>query len=280
MKNNGKSGIWGRVETITLVKLQKIADENKENFRKLDINRANAYADDLNAGRWEVNGETIVFGRDGKLQNGQHRIAAGLIAKKPITTFVVYNVDSNLFDRGKLRSLTDYVRPYSSNAQILSSMLTMVSRQQNGDSGDTGGKRKIVSVGSELELLAKNPELRAYADLAKKLPFQRPVLGYLWWLFSKKYPEETKKFFEEFIADDGLGKFSPVKQLRDKLRYRTKGMRYTQDIVLRYGCSALNAYIAGEELTRFYPAKEIAVNPFREKQRSFGGLYDGDEETA
>jgi hypothetical protein len=47
-------------------------------------------ADQLSSGKWEVNGETVVFHADGSLRNGRHRLWACVVAGVPLRTWVIF----------------------------------------------------------------------------------------------------------------------------------------------------------------------------------------------
>src|SRR5262249_7220576 len=68
------------------------------------------YAADLLAGRWGLTGDTIKFGSNGLLRDGQNRLAASVRAGRPIRSHVVFGVDPDLFARmdiGKNRTPAD-----------------------------------------------------------------------------------------------------------------------------------------------------------------------------
>ena len=72
------------VETITPEKAVEYLRHNTNNYRKLSLATVSKYVAEIKAGRWQLNGETIVFGEDGILKDGQHRLAAIAKAGKPI----------------------------------------------------------------------------------------------------------------------------------------------------------------------------------------------------
>jgi len=79
---------------------------NKDNNRKLMKGRVEQYANDIKAGKWELNGETIKFNKKGDLIDGQHRLQAVVEAGVACKFLVVWDVDANLYmiDRGAPRS--------------------------------------------------------------------------------------------------------------------------------------------------------------------------------
>ena len=75
--------ITTKVEKITPELAREYLKKNTDNYRKLARGTVRNYAEDIKNGRWELNGETIVFAESGVLQDGQHRLAAIIQANKP-----------------------------------------------------------------------------------------------------------------------------------------------------------------------------------------------------
>lgn len=99
---------------MTATLAEKILDRNTMN-RPLRPGRAERYARDMRAGRWTMNGATIVISRDGQLLDGQHRLWAVVEAAKDnpkftIEMLVVEGIDASTFptiDTGWNRKSTD-----------------------------------------------------------------------------------------------------------------------------------------------------------------------------
>ena len=75
------------------------------NFKKL--------VDDMAAGRWDFNGESIKFAEDGTLLDGQHRLLACVESGKPFIAIIVTGlpaVAQETIDTGSSRSLADVLR--------------------------------------------------------------------------------------------------------------------------------------------------------------------------
>lgn len=68
------------------------------------------YKSDMQAGNWSLTGETIKFGTDGHLKDGQNRLAACMQAQTPFTTHAIFGIDPETFhhmDTGKVRAADD-----------------------------------------------------------------------------------------------------------------------------------------------------------------------------
>lgn len=94
------------VETITPERAAHYLKRNVDNYRKLSKSKVALYADEMKAGKWQLNGEGIVLDDTGKLKNGQHRLAAIMMAGIPITMTVTTGVSENvtIYDNGMART--------------------------------------------------------------------------------------------------------------------------------------------------------------------------------
>lgn len=95
------------IETITPQDAERILKESEKAFseseggfkqRNRRKDTVTAYAEDMAAGRWKENGETIKFDSEGRLIDGQHRLAAVVRANTPIQFFVVRGLDNSVMD--------------------------------------------------------------------------------------------------------------------------------------------------------------------------------------
>lgn len=94
-------------ETITPEKAKEYLTHNTNNARKLSRIKAQQYAADIISGKWQENGEPIIFDEDGVLKDGQHRLFAVIIAGKPISALVVRGIsrDVEIYNFGSSRTL-------------------------------------------------------------------------------------------------------------------------------------------------------------------------------
>ena len=95
-----------KVEKITPEMAAKYLKRNVDNYRRISKSKVAQYAAEMKAGKWQTNGEGIMFAQDGKLKNGQHRLAAILQAGIPVEMAVITGVpdDVTIYDVGSNRS--------------------------------------------------------------------------------------------------------------------------------------------------------------------------------
>ena len=83
--------------------------KNNPNNRNVKRDRVSLYASDMEKGRWQLNGESIVIDANGNLKDGQHRLMAVIKSQCTVPMVVVTGVDAdcNIYDRGSGRSVKD-----------------------------------------------------------------------------------------------------------------------------------------------------------------------------
>ncbi len=99
-----------RIITIDPASAEVLLQERNEGNRPPKPNKVQQFASDMLSKKWGVTGDTLKFAPDGRLLDGQNRLAACVRANKAFTTHVVFNIDPSLFGRmdiGKPRNPAD-----------------------------------------------------------------------------------------------------------------------------------------------------------------------------
>jgi len=99
-----------RIITIDPSSAEVLLEERNEGNRPPKPNKVQQFASDISSKRWGLTGDTLKFAPDGRLLDGQNRLAACVRANKAFTTHVVFNIDPSLFGRmdiGKPRNPAD-----------------------------------------------------------------------------------------------------------------------------------------------------------------------------
>lgn len=87
-----------------------ILEERNKGNRPPKPNKVQQFAADMIKDAWGLTGDTLKFAPDGRLLDGQNRLAAGVRAGKSFKTHVVFGIDPALFGRmdiGKPRNPAD-----------------------------------------------------------------------------------------------------------------------------------------------------------------------------
>ncbi len=121
-------------------------------------------------GHWKVNGETIIFDRNGHLKDGQHRLAACAETGISIDTAVAFGVEPDVFDtigRCKPRSVIDDLGLDGEiNVLSLASSLRLIYVYDSGERSQNVMKTSVDSI-TLREFLRGHPEIRSSASFAQ-----------------------------------------------------------------------------------------------------------------
>lgn len=224
-----KAGGQTRIERVDMTRelAEKLLSLNTHN-RNIRERVASGYAKDMLNGRWVDTGDTIKVSDTDALLDGQHRILGFLKAAevKPelkVPMWIAWDLDESAqdaTDAGARRKLADVLKlrkPPEHNPYALASILRLVNAWMAEPNKRSLGQREMATNATLLELLREQPVLRdvasqALSDAARS-PFSASVLGLTRWLLSDISEEDTEKFFELLVTQEGLGKGHPIFEL-------------------------------------------------------------------
>jgi len=221
--------------TITPEMALKWLANNPKN-RQLKGNTVNRYVEDIKAGRWKVNGESIKFDPEGNLLDGQHRLSAIVKAGRSIVSQVARNVPPDSFDtidtgRGRTASDVFYIEG-EKNVTDLAAACRIVHAYESGSLKNViRGSRHSHSTTQQMEyILRKHPSLRDSVGQSfacrKNGIIQVSIVAAMHLLFSKFDAELANDFLQRLATGGGLVDGHPVLALRNRLiRDKEKGVR-------------------------------------------------------
>lgn len=102
--------VTSRIIDIDPASAAAILTERNKGNRPPKPNKVQQFANDIANGAWGLTGDTLKFAPDGRLLDGQNRLAASVRANRPFKTHVVFGIDPGLFGRmdiGKPRNPAD-----------------------------------------------------------------------------------------------------------------------------------------------------------------------------
>lgn len=252
-----------RVETITPERAAHYLKRNVDNYRKISKAKVQLYADEMKAGKWQLNGEGIMFDETGRLKNGQHRLAAIILAKTPVQMTIIDGVkdDVTVYDTGMVRSTTQIAQ---------ASGCDNITTTESAVGTAIVGRFQKIGKSQTVEWLAKNfSELRRACKLAgannRKALSGRAgcVLGaYLSLRCKEMKAYEIETFFKVFNSGNIVGtdgyEASPALVARRMFeeRYRgvggSKPMKEQAEIILM----AMSDFKGGKKRQMNYQVKE------------------------
>jgi hypothetical protein len=249
-------------ETITPRVARAMLEANTNN-RHISRDKVAEYANEIRAGRWQLNGSTIVM-NGSRLLDGQHRLLAVIEADQPIKTLVVKGVDDSVFatiDTGKMRTKSDVLSiSGEKNCSALASSLAIVERYY---AGRLNGERLIRFTNAEiLILLEKYPDMREFIDSSwkkkKAMLLTQSSKCAMHYLFSKVHKTEADRFFVDLSKGQNLQEGDPVLALRHRLILNSVGRaKLPAHIIIALVIKAFNARLQNKSVSSIgYYSKE------------------------
>lgn len=182
------------------------------------------YATDMMNGKWLLTGETIAFGSDGFLKDGQNRLAACVRANTPFKTHVMFGIDPMAFavmDTGANRSHSDVLSIMGvPNAHKVTATLKLHLAWRVGKTNT--GQMKVT-----------NDELRSfYVNQVDEEPMQRAVrMSDLVWKMTG-YPASHvgALYYQAYIN----GKENEVVEFLEALRSGVGAARSAQKVLMKH----------------------------------------------
>lgn len=219
--NKNKTNMNAEIKTIYPHQAKQLLKLNTRN-RPLASRHVNLLADEMRAGNWKLNGETITVSED-TLLDGQHRLAACVLANTPFKSFVVEGADNECFDTidvGKKRSNSDaLVIRGEKHATKLAAALRLIDGYYSKNAlAEVGGQVSNIRI---QQLLAMHPDIRKSvqrygANPAKSLVPMSHVCAYHY-IFAQIDPHLASVFMDKLLSGLNLTENDPINVLRTKL---------------------------------------------------------------
>jgi hypothetical protein len=218
------------------------------------------YAQDILNGRWGLTGDTIKFGSNGILRDGQNRLAACVRAGRPIVSHVVFGIDPDLFTRmdiGKNRTPADVFSiagiPYATHVAGAVRWLLILMSTNPGDRGAQFSNEELLQAYRE-KFDTDKLEHSIQAALAVRRSTRHPVapLAALHYIFSEKNRQKADSFYDEWAMDRAKRARAPTRYLQRRLVEvaRQSNQRLHENVRNAFIIKAWNAYLGGRSLTK------------------------------
>ena len=222
----------------------------------------NAIAADIQAGRWRLNGETIVVSDAGILNDGQHRLRACVKAGRSIQTFVSFGVerssrttiDSTQTTRtpGDFLSMEGIGNSYviASTAAYLWQVEALGEIPQHPGAGHYRPGKQIVHEYAMANLEALQQATKVVPSQGTNRVASRSLLMAVYLLIRENNEERAREFIARVIDGVGLADKDPRLLVRERLledkRTRQFWPAKGAELLLR----AWNAHRRGQPMTK------------------------------
>lgn len=243
------------VETITPERARVLLERNMQN-RNLRKAVVAAYARDMAAGAWKMTGAPLILSTAEDVIDGQHRLAACILADVPFTTVVNYTDDLSIhgaIDTGLKRTVADELKfRGESNVHALAATLKLLWLYDRDplDWSATPSSRELV------QYLDAYPEIREALKISgrvrSKVPFPLSPLAATTELLLRLHGDEEAGVFCLQIADGvNLANGDPILALRNFAIRVDRDRLYRPDTVewLAVTIKAANFWIRGQPIS-------------------------------
>lgn len=251
-----------------------LVNTNHKN-RPLSLSAVGRYQAEMEKDNWSVTGDSIKFGSDGLLKDGQHRLAACVRSSKPFNTHVVFGLSPETFqhiDIGKKRDGSDTlammgVPNYKHAATIIRMIISyevgMSDAPKNGVTNDYIKHKYREEIDQDLLQEA----IAVSKVMWKTTKWQTGVIGAFFYMAVKHgQREQITKFFDDMSKGIGSKPRSPipfllqnVNRMRMDRAYHLRAHQYSVMLSRAYA-----NYKAGKSSSK----KDITVS-LKDKMEAF-----------
>lgn len=237
-----------RVEKVTITPelARKLMGDLAENQRRIREVKVQQYARDMLAGDWPVTGDTIKVDTNGKLIDGQHRVAAVALANIAVEMFVAYDVDPAvmpMLDTGLGRKFGDVLHIDGTPQRLLTGAIVryICSWEAGNRMGTTGYGRPAPTHSEMLARFKQDADLFSAAsqrggDVQRSKLTPGGPAGTAFFLFMKASDPGTDyahRFFDSFLIGANLELGDPILALRNRVtRARTERLKSAEYLAL------------------------------------------------
>lgn len=195
-------------------------------------------AEDIDQGRFEFTGQSIVISRCGLLNDGQNRCEAVALAGKPIELVFVFGVDREArkrMDIGRVRTVGDFLGmdgvSSANNFAAAANYILKITRYGKIPTGLSQriSKAEVTAFAMDmLDELAVSFRVCKVPGHGRIAPLSLLMTAHF--LFSKVSPRDADAFLEDLIRGTDMEAGDPVFVVRDKLMDSTKRLNQNEKL--------------------------------------------------
>lgn len=241
-----------------------------ESNRPLNKKTVLKYLETMKRGKWQLNGQMIIFSSCGVLLDGQHRLSAVVSYGQPVLMDVRFGIDIATYDTiddGKKRSPGDILGIAGiKNSHNTAAAIRVVMSMEMGYQTHHIGMTKTPTNEQIVNWYNENPGFYDFVAQAENWYHKsgrliKPAgLAAFYWMFSRRSPAQAFDFLNEVMLGVGLSEDSPAYTLRSLLiREAASANKKTSLSAMRAMIiKAWNAYREGRKikLLRYRPNEE------------------------
>lgn len=218
-----------------------LGNHNSKN-RKISLGKIRQTSADILSGRFLVNGESVIFDRNGLLLDGQHRLHACVETSTEIISLCAFGIDPNAMqtiDLGKGRSVGDVAQisgvPNGNSVAAVARILLAYEK----NNGETFGRPSDLSANEVIEYIHEHDEIIEADRWAG--PFwvtlrgicPRTILSAARVILERQYGETIVKYLEQVGSGANIGPNDPAFVIRRRLLGTRKTNAFAMEAILR-----------------------------------------------
>lgn len=244
--------------TVTPELAQRWLNEKNNRNRNIAPKKVDAYADDILLGRWQkTHQNAIAFYKDGNLADGQHRLAAIVKAKIPVELMVWWGLDDHAaygIDAHRMRNTHDQIKIAGSSGWITKDIIACARLLIPGKQNISSPQKIAEFCNAHMDALLFAHDVVSRASGPAPL---RAAVAFAWY-----YEDHEKLRDWGSIMSTGIGSIPlsrTVLTLRERLikdKLLRAGAGGSREQLMRLSMRSIQAYCAGEVLTKLYEPKE------------------------
>jgi len=177
-------------------------------------NKVHQFAESMASDNWGLTGDTIKFGSDGRLLDGQNRLSACIRANRKFSTHVVFGIDPGLFGRmdiGKPRNPADIL--HIAGYKYASTLAAAIRWAYLIDTDPYN--RSTLQPEFVLELAKKKyndiePFVRIGRDINRQFAHPAGQIAALIYKFSKSDNKKSDDFVRAWLKGERNGKYQII----------------------------------------------------------------------
>jgi hypothetical protein len=230
------------------------------NNRPMKHAKIKKYSDDLSQDLWGLTGDTIKFGSDGFLKDGQNRLSACVRAGKAMASHVVFGINPQLFARmdiGKNRTGADVFSiagiSYANHVAAAVRWLLIFASSDPSDRGAQFSNEELLAAYRE-KFDADRLDRSIQSALEVRRQCHHPVgpLAALHYLFSERHQQKADAFYEEWASGRAKRVRAPSRYLQRRLVEiaNASNNRIHENVRNALIIKAWNAYLAGHTVSK------------------------------
>lgn len=267
-----------RIEMVTPDKARQMLEANTSN-RKVTQALVYSYAKQMENGTWPFTAETIIFGKSGKLLDGQHRLLAVVKSQTSQPFLIARGIENEdavfaAIDSGKNRSAADVLSKEGfADATLYASTVRRIILYYRHKQGMIGALNDSGRLASNT-LFVTNNDVREWAeqnDISGEIAIGRSLhkksgniamrtdFTFYYWLFAGIDTADALDFLGRLATGLNLTEKSPIYALRRRLdsiaKNKTQDPRQKHWLFIR----AWNDFRKGRQVSHYVYSKDSEI---------------------